>query len=101
MFIYGLIKFKLDPPAPLKLPLIGNLYKLVFYVNNPWEGFDFLRKNYGDIVSLRLGEYNFVLLSSLKLIHNVLIINGDQFAHRPHFERYKCIFGGDQENGKI
>lgn len=63
-----------------------------------FKGFDLFRKKYGDCVYLRLGEYNFVLVSGVKLIKEVLITKQDQFANRPHFERYKCIFGGNQDN---
>lgn len=74
------------------------MYLLAKYPENPWDGFDAIRKRYGDIVYLRLGAYDFLLVSSLKHIKEVLIIKPDQFLNRPHFERYKCIFGGDQEN---
>ena len=91
--------FILDPPSPgLSLPVFGHMYSLIKHANHPWQGFDLLRKKYGDIVYLRLGDYNFLLVSSVKYIKEVLITKGDLFANRPHFERYKSVFGGDQEN---
>ena len=71
---------------------------LAKYAESPWDGFDSIRKSYGDIVYLRLGDYDFLLVSSLKHIKEVLITKSEQFLNRPHFERYKCVFGGDQEN---
>lgn len=74
------------------------MFSLVKYADQPWEGFDSFRKRLGDIVYLRLGDYDFLLVSSVKHIKEVLITKGEQFANRPHFERYKSVFGGDQEN---
>ena len=71
---------------------------LVKYADNPWRGFDSIRKRYGDIVYLRLGDYDFLLISSMKYIKEVLISKSELFLNRPRFERYKCIFGGDQGN---
>lgn len=93
MFIF------LDPPSPaFNLPIVGHLLSLVRYADQPWEGFDSIRKKFGDIVYLRLGDYNFLLVSSVKNIKEVLITKQDHFLNRPHFERYKSVFGGDQEN---
>ena len=71
---------------------------LAKYPENHWEGFDSIRKRYGDIAYLRLGDYDFLLVSSLKHIKEVLITKSELFLNRPHFERYKYVFGGDQEN---
>ena len=80
------------------MPLAGHMLYLSKYAENPWTGFDSIRKRYGDIVYLRLGDYDFLLVSSLKHIKEVLITKSELFLNRPHFERYKCIFGGDQGN---
>lgn len=89
----------LDPPTPaIRLPLIGHMHYLAKYADHPWKGFNSIRKRYGDIVYLRLGDYDFLLISSMKYIKEVLITKSELFLNRPHFERYKCIFGGDQGN---
>jgi len=88
-----------DPPTPgLCLPIVGHMLSLVKYANDPWKGFDSFRKKFGDVVYMRLGGYDFLLISSVKHMKEVLITKGELFANRPHFERYKSVFGGDQEN---
>lgn len=80
--------------------MIGHLHLLRKYVDNPWDGFDSLRNKFGNLVQLQLGQYKFALVSSPALMREILISKGELFANRPHFERYKCVFGGDQENGR-
>nr|WPM94882.1 cytochrome p450 307A2 [Polyphagotarsonemus latus] len=91
-------KIRNYPPSPLSLPIVGHLYLLARYATEPWIGFNEIKKKYGDIVKLQLGEYNFVLLSSIKSIKEVLLIKSQQFMDRPHFERYEYVFGGDRDN---
>jgi hypothetical protein len=75
------------------------LHHLRAYSANPWEGFDQLRARHGDLIRLQLGQFRFALVSSTRLMREILITKGELFANRPHFERYNRVFGGDQENG--
>lgn len=91
----------LDPPSPLKLPIIGHLYLFAKYDNDPWKCFDDITHSYGNVVSLQLGQFKAVLLSSLDSIKEVLLDKADVFVHRPPFQRYDLIFGGDRDNCKL
>lgn len=85
-------------PAPSRLPLIGNMHLMRDYEHNPWDGFNQIRKQYGDIVSLQMGVHHMILLSKLDYMNEVLLDKGKIFADRPNFSRYDIIFGGDKEN---
>ncbi|XP_015786101.1 cytochrome P450 307a1 [Tetranychus urticae] len=91
-------KFGKYAPSPSKLPIIGHLHLLAKFPDNPWKGFDLIREQYGDVVSLQLGSYNALLVSSLDKMKEVLITKGKIFSDRPDFHRYRIIFGGDREN---
>ena len=86
------------PPGPLSLPIIGHIHLMAKYHENPWEGMDMMRKKYGDVVSLQMGQMKCVLVSSVDGMKEVLLTKGDIFCDRPFFERYNYIFGGDKEN---
>ena len=68
------------------------------YQDNPWDGLDAIREQYGDIVSLQMGVHPMVLLSSVDYMKEVLIQKGEIFADRPNFSRFNIIFGGDKEH---
>lgn len=91
----------LDAPSPLALPLIGHIYLLAKYPTNPWQGFNAIRQEYGNVVRLQLGKFRSVLVSSTEAIREVLLVKGDAFADRPHFERHALIFGRNRQNGKL
>jgi len=90
-----------DAPSPLSLPIIGHIYLLAKYPTNPWQGFNAIRSAYGDVVRLQLGQYRSVLISSVEAIREVLLVKGEVFSDRPHFERHALIFGQNRQNGKI
>ena len=83
-------------PAPMRLPLIGNMYMMREYQANPWDGLNAIREQYGDIVSLQFGVHPMVLLSNLDYMKEVLLHKGEIFADRPDFSRFSIIFGGDK-----
>lgn len=87
-----------DAPSPLSLPLIGHIYLLAKYPTNPWKGFNAIREQYGDVVRIQLGVYRSIMVSSLEAIREVLLVKGDAFSNRPHFDRHAIIFGNNQQN---
>lgn len=94
---------KLKPlPTPPKMPLVdwivGDMHLLRDYQENPWDGLDSLRVKYGDVVGLKMGVHQMVLVSSYKIMREILLDKGELFANRPNFPRYHIIFGGDREN---
>lgn len=89
------LKFMPSPPA---LPLIGHMHLLRDHQHNPWEGFNEIRKTYGDIVSLQMGIHPMVLVSKGETFREVLLQKGHIFINRPNFPRHHIVFGGDKEN---
>jgi hypothetical protein len=88
------------PPSPLSLPILGHLYLLSKYPTNPWMGFNEIRKKYGNVVSLMLGQCKTVMISSPDAMREVLLVKGDIFCDRPSFYRHSLIFGRDKQNCK-
>lgn len=68
------------------------------YPDNPWEGFNAIRKQFGDVVRLRLGIYPTVMVSSAEAMREVLLIKGELFGDRPQFYRHALIFGRNVQN---
>lgn len=85
-------------PKPPQMPIIGHLHLMRDYQQNPWDGFNAIRQQYGNIVSLQMGVHSMVLISSVEHMNEVLIKKGHIFADRPHFPRHNIVFGGDREN---
>lgn len=85
-------------PGPFTLPIIGNLFQLAKYSNNPWVGFDNFRQQFGPICRLQLGRFPTVLISSVETMREVLITKGEHFANRPHFNRHALYFDMDRQN---
>ena len=85
-------------PSPARMPLIGNIYMMRDYQDKPWDGFNQIRKRYGDIVSLQMGVHSMILISRPDYIKEVLLSKGSVFADRPYFPRHDIVFGGDREH---
>ncbi|BES87892.1 cytochrome P450 [Nesidiocoris tenuis] len=84
-------------PGPEPWPVLGSLHLLGGY-EVPYQAFDRLNKTYGPVVSIKLGQVQCLVLSSLEHIREVLITKGDQFDGRPGFVRYHQLFDGDKQN---
>ncbi|CAG2103061.1 unnamed protein product [Medioppia subpectinata] len=74
------------------------MYLLSKYKDNPWMGFNEIRRKHGDVVGLQLGQQKAVLVSSAEVMREVLLLKGDIFCDRPAFHRYALIFGRDRHN---
>ena len=85
-------------PSPPAMPIIGHLHLLRNHQHNPWDGFDEIRQQYGDVVSLTMGVHPMVLVSSFDTMREILLKKGDIFSNRPNFPRHHIVFGGDKEN---
>lgn len=89
----------LDPPQPRKLPLIGHLHLLAGY-EIPFQAFNTLRKKFGDVIGLKLGNVESLVVCGHKNIREILITKGHHFDGRPSFERYNMMFSGNRDNCK-
>lgn len=87
------------PPGPKPFPIIGNLGCLNGY-DVPYQAFSNLGKQYGPIISLRLGSVPTVVVNGIENIKEVLITKSSHFDGRPDFRRYHDLFSGNKQNCK-
>lgn len=59
-----------------------------------------LAEKYGEIYFLQLGTFETVVISSFRLMKQVLVEKSGDFGDRCGFLRYDILFGGDKENCK-
>ncbi|KAL3655319.1 hypothetical protein CASFOL_001105 [Castilleja foliolosa] len=69
------------PPGPLGLPLIGNLHQ--FDSQNPHTYLHRLSKQYGPLMSIKLGFRKVVVISSAHIIKEILKSHDAVFSGRP------------------
>lgn len=69
------------PPGPRSFPFIGNV--LHFKSDKPFLEFTELGKKYGDIVGLKAGPDNIVILNSVHLVRELLERRGRIYSGRP------------------
>lgn len=89
----------LEPPSPIKLPVIGHMHLLGGY-EVPYQAFTDLGKKFGNVVKLQLGTVKCVVINEQKNIREALVTRGHHFDARPNFERYQMLFSGNKENCK-
>lgn len=86
-------------PGPMSLPILGNLYSMAGY-ELPYQSFGALAKKFGDIINLKLGFQQAVVVNGIDNIKEVLITKSSHFDSRPNFKRYHDLFSGNKENCK-
>lgn len=86
-------------PGPMSLPILGNLYSMAGY-ELPYQSFAALAKKFGDIINLKLGFQQAVVVNGIDNIKEVLITKSAHFDSRPNFKRYHDLFSGNKENCK-
>lgn len=87
------------PPGPKPYPIIGSLPTMGGY-EVPYQAFDTLAKQYGPIISLKLGSVPTVVVNGIDNIKEVLITKTTHFDSRPNFRRYHDLFSGNKQNCK-
>lgn len=88
------------PPGPKPYPIIGNLTCLSGY-DVPYQAFGDLAKQFGPIISLRLGSVPTVVVNGIDNIKEVLLTKSSHFDSRPNFRRYHDLFSGNKQNCKF
>ncbi|GFP79070.1 cytochrome p450 77a3 [Phtheirospermum japonicum] len=80
------------PPGPPGWPFVGNLFQVVlqrrpfiFVVRD-------LRKKYGPIFTMQMGQRTLVIITSSELTHEALVQKGPLFASRPADSPIRLIF---------
>ncbi|XP_071524102.1 cytochrome P450 2U1-like [Panulirus ornatus] len=80
------------PPGPKGLPLVGNLFDLL------WEDsvffFTRLAEVYGPLCSVQLGMRRVVVINSTHWLTQAFVRQGDMFNHRPRGTVLSFIMGG-------
>ncbi|XP_050282566.1 premnaspirodiene oxygenase-like isoform X3 [Quercus robur] len=87
------------PPGPWKLPLIGNLHQLFFSL--PHRSLRDLAKKYGPIMQLQLGEVLAIIISSPKVVEEVLKTHDTALANRPSVLAIEAMSYGNSEGVPI
>ncbi|KAK7353967.1 hypothetical protein VNO80_19423 [Phaseolus coccineus] len=97
-FISMLLVFKLTrrtkhnlPPSPPKLPIIGNYHQLGTL---PHRSFQTLSQKHGPLLSLNLGQLPVLVVNSVGLAREVLRIQDEFFASRPHLTAPRILLYG-------
>ncbi|KAK4797626.1 hypothetical protein SAY86_029952 [Trapa natans] len=80
------------PPGPPGWPLVGNLVQVILQK----RAFIFvvrdLRKKYGPIFTMQMGQRKMIIVTSSELIHEALVKRGPQFANRPPDSPIRLVF---------
>ncbi|XP_066345127.1 cytochrome P450 77A4-like [Miscanthus floridulus] len=84
------------PPGPPVWPIVGNLFQVAFSGKLFIHYIRDLRKEYGPILTLRMGERTLVIISSAELAHEALVEKGREFASRPRENTTRNIFSSNK-----
>nr|GMC83734.1 cytochrome P450 77A1 [Ipomoea batatas] len=80
------------PPGPPGWPLVGNLFQVVLQRRPFIYVVRDLRKKYGPIFTMQMGQRTLVIVTSSELIHEALVRQGPIFANRPADSPIRLIF---------
>ncbi|XP_044461312.1 cytochrome P450 77A4 [Mangifera indica] len=80
------------PPGPPGWPLVGNLIQVILQRRHFIFLIRDLRKKYGPIFTMQMGQRTLVIVTSSQLIHEALIQRGPAFASRPADSPIRLVF---------
>ncbi|KAJ1699656.1 hypothetical protein LUZ63_008168 [Rhynchospora breviuscula] len=84
------------PPGPPGWPIVGNLFQVAFSGKHFIHYIRDVRKEYGPILTLRMGVKTLIVISSPELAYEALIEKGQQFASRPTENYTRNIFSSNK-----
>jgi cytochrome P450 len=84
------------PPGPPGWPVVGNLFQVAFSGKPFIHYIRDLRREYGPILTLRMGVRTLVVISSAELAHEALVEKGQEFASRPAENTTRNIFSSNK-----
>ncbi|KAK9714919.1 hypothetical protein RND81_06G130800 [Saponaria officinalis] len=80
------------PPGPPGWPIVGNLFQVILQ-NKPFMYIvKDLRKHYGPIFTMQMGQRTLIILTGPDLIHEALVRRGPEFASRPAESPTRLVF---------
>ncbi|XP_019450625.1 PREDICTED: cytochrome P450 77A1 isoform X3 [Lupinus angustifolius] len=80
------------PPGPPGWPIVGNLFQVILQRRHFIYVIRDLRKIYGPIFTMQMGQRTLIIVTSADLIHEALIQRGPLFASRPKDSPIRLIF---------
>ena len=84
------------PPGPPGWPVVGNLFQVAFSGKPFIHYIRDLRREYGPILTLRMGVRTLVVISSAEMAHEALVEKGQEFASRPAENTTRNIFSSNK-----
>ena len=78
-------------PGPVSIPFLGNLLQVG---TNPIAPLLKLRKKYGDLFRINLGQHTVVVLCGIKTVRSALVKKAVDFASRPNFFTFQYFSEG-------
>uniref|UniRef100_A0A0W0F308 Cytochrome p450 n=1 Tax=Moniliophthora roreri TaxID=221103 RepID=A0A0W0F308_MONRR len=88
----GRSKVGKQPPGPEGLPVVGSIFQLDR--ERPWRTFAEWKREYGDIVYVRLANQQVFLLNSAKVAGDLLDRRASNYSHRPRSVVQDYLSGG-------
>ncbi|KAL9252260.1 Cytochrome P450 77A3-like protein [Drosera capensis] len=80
------------PPGPPGWPVVGNLFQVILQRRHFIYVVRDLRKRYGPIFTMQMGQRTLVIVTSADLMHEALVARGPGFASRPQDSPTRLIF---------
>ncbi|XP_010553430.1 PREDICTED: cytochrome P450 77A3 [Tarenaya hassleriana] len=80
------------PPGPPGWPLVGNLVGVLLQRRHFVFMMRDLRKKYGPIFTMQMGQRTMIIVTDEKLIHEALVQRGATFASRPRDSPIRLMF---------
>ncbi|KAK8546755.1 hypothetical protein V6N13_093798 [Hibiscus sabdariffa] len=80
------------PPGPPGWPLVGNLFQIIFQRRHFIFIVRELRKLYGPVFTMQMGQRTMVIVTDSRLIHEALVQRGPVFASRPPDSPIRLVF---------